>query len=1108
MKKSIKKACSIALLLTSTVALTGANALIVDKVTDNANAQIFAEQKQNTLTMLNLPAYVDTVSLGETYPIPTPTLTVNGSDVTTSAKIETVVKDSIGRVVDQKGGKFVVDGIGQYTITYNVAYEGKTYSTSITIESSVSENSIEFVENTIRTLPGDVYASYEGSIYIPEAKVVFADKTLQQEADFVITVTSPSQENVTFDEDGLLDPNYQLSPGTYSVKYTAYKKGTNIYLNSTTKEFTVLSDDDFITKYGSLDYKLSFDFSSTAPTTADIGEELVLPEAIGRIGDQETPIYYTVTANVYIGDRPYDVTDETISVNEDGRYVFTAQKKYTINDVEQTVTNGRYQFNYIVKDTLGKDAEQTGFVISGVKDTQRPTITLTDGYSIDSALEAVEDKSYELQNNFSGGQNIVIKAAYAEDLSDDFADLKIERFIRTSDQSSSQDDVYSDEDSDVENAFTKDIVFNKADDYVLKENEIDGGTLKDGTYTVYYRATDSAGNTETINYKFVVSRTFEFESKTSVEFQDTFPVSINRGESVTFTAPVATNDDDERLQTLIYYKFDNSQGTGKDAWTLLEANEDGKYVVPTDVEGAKTLTIRAMAISDAPKTELETPVDESFNITDYEGLKYGFDEVSISIRDNQDSRAPEIISLGDLKPQYTQNEDIVLPSITVSDDLVNYVNLDVKISHVSETDGETQPFYAEINQAPSLTIEGYKMFDGLSFYANLAGRYDIVYEITDAANNKVCVYQTINVDATTTSSQPHFGNLPESLNGGKVELGESLTLPIPELPEGEYDYTVGAYGAVGSQVNKETFTPKTEGTYTIVYSLYHKDTPSVIEDKKEFTVQVSDTTGPQVLVEWNLEPSYAKGSNVTIPVFTANDVSGINLKDSTIVIKSNSITRTIYGNEIAEEFKKGENGRLYMPLDFDEIYTVTYTVYDNSDAKNSTVVTKTIRVGDLVSPTVVLPDNMVPTTVKIDTPIKFNIADLIKQGLKVTDTNGAGESVEYDQDKIIDKLNITVQGPNGAVENTSTDEDGNLIDGEFEFFIDAAGSYTVTITVEDDSDNVTTIPRTFTVTESAVTPLSDNEIITIVLICVAVLVLAGAVVYAIISSKNTKAYKQ
>ena len=39
-------------------------------------------------------------------------------------------------------------------------------------------------------------------------------------------------------------------------------------------------------------------------------------------------------------------------------------------------------------------------------------------------------------------------------------------------------------------------------------------------------------------------------------------------------------------------------------------------------------------------------------------------------------------------------------------------------------------------------------------------------------------------------------------------------------------------------------------------------------------------------------------------------------------------------------------------------------------------------------------------------------------------------------------------------------------------------------------------------------PFYDNEIITIVLICVAVLVLAGAVVYALISSKNTKAYKQ
>ncbi len=1102
MKKSIKKACSVALLLTSTVALTGANALVVDNVTKNYNAQVYADQYTNSpYVTLNIPAHSETALLGETYNIPQASLISGRSDITSSSTITVTVTDSVGRQVDVDGNSFVVNGIGEYTITYSVEYSGTTYTTDITITASVSENNVEVVSNTNRTLPGDVYLSYTGNIYIPTAEVVFADEDLAQEYTITTTVTSPSQERVSFDaETGLLDPEHQLEEGTYSVTYTARTTEGNIYLDSLTEEFTVLSDTAFESKYGDIDYTLSFDYSSTAPTTADIGDELVLPQATGRIGSQQTPVYYTIQAYVYIDGRTYEVTKQTISTNEDGENVFTAQKKYTISGQEYTVTNGRYQFYYNVTDALGKTAERTGFTISGVKDTQRPTIIVTDPYSLD-ATDNVEDKSYNLQNNFTLGQNVILKAVYAEDLADDFSELTIERYIRRQDQSSREEDIYNDDTRTEENVFTKDIVFNKTDDFAFDaETMIDAGDLTDGTYTAYYRVTDSAGNTETINYTFVVDEAFEFENSTTIEFQDTFPVSINRGDRVTFTAPLASNDDDERLESRVYYKFDNAQGSGWETWTLLEVDEDGNYVIPTDVDGATSLTIRAMAISDAPKTKLETNVDQTADISGYTGLKYGFDEVTITIRDNQDSEAPDIVTVGDWEGPYTQNSDITIPTLTVTDDLIDYVDIDLKITHTAEVEGETvtQDFYAE--NAVLMTTGNQKTFSGATFYANLAGTYNIVYEVTDAANNKICVYQSIEVTENDVQTEPHFGNLPESLNGGTLEFGETLTLPIPELPVGDYGYNVNYRGPVGSQVNKETFTAKREGTYTIVYTLFHNDNPEEILDTKEFVLEVSDTQGPNVRVEWDLEPSYAVRTSVMIPVFTASDASGINLEDSTIVISSNSFRRTIYGDDIATEFAKGEEGRLYVPLNYNEVYTVTYTVYDNSTARNSTIVTRTIRVGDLVEPTIILPDNYVSTTVKLDTTLRFDT-----KGISVTDTNGEGQSVTIDSSKVV----ITIEGPNGDLENVHADDDGEVInDGIFEFDIDTAGEYTVTISVEDEAGNEGTIKRTFTVNDSTVTPLSDNEIITIVLICVAVLVLAGAVVYAIISSKNTKAYKQ
>ena len=1107
MKKSIKKACSVALLLTSTVALTGANALVVDSITNNTNTQIFADQDASSLTMLQIPAHSETALLGETYEIPQASLISGGSDITSSNPITVTVADAVGRQVDVEENAFVVNGIGEYTITYSVEYSGTTYTTDITVTASVSENTVEVVSNTNRTLPGDVYLSYTGNIYIPTAEVVFADEDLAQEYTITTTVTSPSQERVSFDaETGLLDPEHQLEEGTYSVTYTARTTEGNIYLDSLTEEFTVLSDTAFESKYGDIDYTLSFDYSSTAPTTADIGDELVLPQATGRIGSQQTPVYYTIQAYVYIDGRTYEVTNQTISTNEDGNYVFTAQKKYTISGQEYTVTNGRYQFYYNVTDALGKTAERTGFTISGVKDTQRPTIIVTDPYSLD-ATENIEDKSYNLQNNFELGRNVILKAVYAEDLADDFSELTIERYIRRQDQSSREEDIYNDDTRTEENVFTKDIVFNKTNDFAFDaETMIDAGDLTEGTYTAYYRVTDSAGNTETVSYTFVVNEEFRFAEKnikTTIEFQDTFPVSINRGDRVTFTAPLASNDNDERLETRIYYRFNGVEGS---KWTLLEVNENGNYVIPTDVDSATSLTIRAMAISDALVTQDELDVFNNGTFTDsgdiesYQGVKYGFDEVTVTIRDNQDSEAPQVVTVGDWEGSYTQNSDITIPTLTVTDDLIDYVDIDLKITHTTEVDDETvtQDFYAE--NAVLMTTGNQKTFSGATFYANLAGTYNIVYEVTDAANNKICVYQSIEVTENDVQTEPHFGNLPESLNGGTLEFGKTLTLPIPELPVGDYGYNVNYRGPVGSQVNKETFTAKREGTYTIVYTLFHNDNPEEILDTKEFVLEVSDTQGPNVRVEWDLEPSYAVRTSVMIPVFTASDASGINLEDSTIVISSNSFRRTIYGDDIATEFAKGEEGRLYVPLNYNEVYTVTYTVYDNSTARNSTIVTRTIRVGDLVEPTIILPDNYVPTTVKLDTTLRFDT-----KGISVTDTNGEGQSVTIDSSKVV----ITIEGPNGDLENVHADDDGEVInDGIFEFDIDTAGEYTVTISVEDEAGNEGTITRTFTVNDSTVTPLSDNEIITIVLICVAVLVLAGAVVYAIISSKNTKAYKQ
>ena len=1109
MKKSMKKACMVALLTTSTLAAAGVNAVVMPNSYEIPNKTVYAKQNANTLTMLEVDGQNATALVGSTYTVPTARLVVNGAEPTVLDQTNYTVISPIGENVEVVEGKFEIKRIGNYTINYKIENGEKEYTATVTVNGQVGVNTINIVENTKRTLPKYVWQSYKGEIYIPQAEVEFSDEEVETEYTITTTITTPSQKTLTFNaETGLLNFD-SLEEGTYSVRFDA-KTSEGVYLNTRTEEFTVLSDTQFEKEYGK-DYELKFEYSKTVNTSADIGEEIELPTPIGKMGAETTPVYYTIEAYVYINGKTVDVTSQTINGNK-----FTAQKTYVIDGQTYTVDNGRYLFYYNVTDALGKKAEKTGFEISGVKDTKAPEVIVADPYTVDNT-ENIKNVDYKLQTNFTNGKNIVLKAIYAKDLSDSLSDMELVRYIRSTSQSSSSDDIYTDAGKEDKSIFTKDIVFNRTDDFAFDaETMVDAkdlgiDKLEDGSYTAYYKAKDSAGNTVTLNYSFTVDSSFEFTTAPTVEFKDTFSKSVSTGEKITFNKPVASDENDDRLYTQVMYKYDNDAN-----WTVLEANEDGKYEIVVDKDGATSLKIRAKTENDARLTAEETNADN--NIEAYKGFKYGYDEVEILIKDNKDTSRPKITSLSDWAGPYEQNDEVVLPTLTLTDDLVDYVDVNITVTHIENVEGETKTQDFDVENAVIMrsSSTGTYTLSGAKFYATLAGDYNVVYEITDAGNNKTYIYQTVNVAEKAVVDEPRFSNLPEALSDGKLELGESITLPVPEIT-GAGDnatYEVNVIGPVGSQLNKETFTPKKTGTYTIIYSLYVND-EEVESERKEFKVEVTDTTNPDVRVEWNLNDSYEVGSKVLIPVFSANDISGIDLDASKIVISSKSYTRTIKGSEMAdllnqyglwleeeqqiaegtllpEDREHPNAGNLYVTLNYNEQYTVTYTVYDKSTNKNSTVVTHTIKVGDLVKPVVDVKDDIVSSTVKIDTILSIDLS-------KITVEDNKTQGMSANDIKIVVKNTTT----GVEVKNIHEDEDN----GKFEYSIETAGEYSITFSATDDAGNTATVTRTFTVNEPGNDGVTTNEIITIVLCCVAVLVLAGSIVYMVVSKKKMQSYK-
>ena len=496
MKKSLNK---IFIYLFFSLSVICACCLFQIKNTNNNGTFIFAEELQTAdYRVLKVDGSKTTALIGSTFTIPTAKFVLGSSTETTLTGLNIKVTSPIGEEVEIDNGKFTVERIGKYSITYtyteDLGEDAKTYSAVYTVEGQVCENEIVLKDNTQRILPKYVYQSYTGNIYIPTAEVKFAEGVTEVENNITIKVLSPSHQTITVDEaTGKLNIT-SLELGKYTVQYTA--RTTNVeFLSTVIKEFEVFSDTVFEKEYKK-DYKLTLSYSTTTPTSADIGTELTLPTIIGKMGSEETPVYYTITAQLLTKDGLKDVTSETIS---DGK--FTAKKSYTINGTEYDAKNATYEFKYVVKDALGKEASAS-FSITGVKDTKAPEIVVADAYNKENTAD-IKDVSYKIQQNYQHGKNIILKAIYAEDKGDTkLSDLKLTRYIRKDNSSSSEKDIYTDADSEDKDIFTKEVVFNRTGE--LGENQVDGGDLEDGNYVMYYKAVDSQGNETITRFSFKV----------------------------------------------------------------------------------------------------------------------------------------------------------------------------------------------------------------------------------------------------------------------------------------------------------------------------------------------------------------------------------------------------------------------------------------------------------------------------------------------------------------------------------------------------------------------------------------------------------------------------
>lgn len=1099
MKKTFKRTAAVVLAVATTAGVAGTTAATLGGVYGETGVKNVAHAAvdpiyYNTLQIQNSSQYRKTVKLNDTFEVPAAKV-IDG--VGTEHNATFVVKTPNGDEIT--ASSFKVTEIGTYTIKYT--YD--KYVGELTFVSEATTYSVNLVDNNANILPNKVAiknedgTAFKGSFNVPDHKVVDEDGE-NVDAIVEITLQTPDYQTVDISSSKKVDFNeIDIEEGYYIITYKAYSKLAGDvkgdYLAETKVEFNAVSETSYENKQ-----ELTLSYSSEKPSTVNVGKTVVLPAITAKAKNENVPVYYTVevykngASTPIASDAKVNNTDTLIiTQNKDGKWEFTADE-----------VGVYYRVVYTVRDAFGELNEQTTeFNIETVEDTIDPTPIVVDAYDATDAnvLKALKNKDHALKTTF-GAEPIIIKAIYAEDLGTfNYADYKFERKI----ENSSREEIYkSTEAADA----CKEIVFNDgtgtydANKYIVVDP--DETTLKDGYYYVYYTVTDAHGNKNSVQYKITIDKHFDWledgnEIKPTVEFNDTFFSSVELGEKIEFGKITASDKKDDRLETKVYYKYDVANTDE----IVLELNEDNKYVIDTKEApaGATKVTIYAQAINDGGKVGKAEDVEIALKSPNYGVAMPTIDSV---------------IEETGYTYEYVQGSKITIPKVVFKDETttdgtgVDALNASVSIKCTDANDVVTNYTAQDIW---SIKAGDFLYVSNANFTAATVGTYQVAVKAVDAAGNTVLKFFEYKVTDAAYTGSLRFKDI--GISDTKLELGATYKLLQAEINGAnadDYGYYVTCKTAAGDyELNKSEFKPNAIGEYKLQYVMYKLgDVTDIVEDEiVEFTVKVEDTKGPKINFVWETEvlndtkekqsilPAYEKGTKMLIPMFSASDMSGIDMEKSTITISSSKSSRPITMSEMLKEYNDGlsnQTGKMYYTFANDAEYTITYTAYDKQG--NYTSKSRTIKIGDLVAPTLIVDDKIASNSYNIGDTLTIDLEDTLNY-----------ISVEDNKTTDISKNDVVVTL---YVNNTEVKKSSASTATKYIFDLAEAGEYELKFSVKDDAGIETVETKTFTIKANAGSNMTSTETVGTILIVVSVVVLAGVVVYFIVSKKKMdKIYK-
>ena len=795
---------------------------------------------------------------------------------------------------------------------------------------------------------------------------------------------------------------------------------------------------------------MNYSFNSTKPTTAVLGVETKLPTVSGTNKEtgESVDVYYTISITKGGVDKS--------SMLKDG--VFTPTEK------------GDYVVKYTIKNVFGTEAESFSFTIKDVKDSKDPVV-----YYGKLEGEKIVDQSHTVPSKF-GLENIVLPAIYATDNSGEAITYKREIY-RIKTYTLDQGTIGSEDSKKPvilnynENTFADKanisnyVIFNYYDNNLNVDGKEEA--FKSGIYTISYTAVDSSKNDTTKSYTMELVDAYT-PSTPEIDFGTVLPKQVKLGEEISFEKPTATDSNDDRMVVRTYFRQ-----AGDTDWTELTELESGKYTIKTTKAGVLEIKVETKNDDGAIGTMTKT----------------------IDVLDITDTTLPSLVGtpedyddMNDINDQFSE---ITLPTMTFTDDKVDYLSVVIK---VYDKDGKS----VAVSGKKLEKVTGGLKVSGAKFKASKSGEYRVSYVVTDIAGNTfLYTFKTNEVRATVapTIIKPIFDESVQTL-----ELGESLTLPIPSVKNGDGeevndpDYTVEVVSAEGEYepIILSKFRPLTTGKFIIQYIVRDGS----LETKSAlYTIDVVNTLAPTISNEFKEFEKLEKGASYDIPRVnvSTNGVNDVDWSKSKIeVLYNGSVYKTLELDKTYESVE-AENEAYNYTFRRDGTYTIKYTVVDT--VGNTATKSFAVKVGDTEKPTLELDssidfsDRKTGSTLVID-PAKITVKDNVDTGINI-----------FDDLKIVVKNTTTGEEISNKFSNTTR------VEG-YEYEISEVGTYQVTFTLTDDAGNVTTLVKEFAVTAEGADKEFPTEVVGIILLVLAILILGGVVAYFIITRKKVKSPEQ